>query len=388
MSVDLILLSISLFTWGIGEGMFIYFQPIYLQQLGANTMTIASIFSLFGLAMMITHIPAGYLSDHVGRKPLLVAAWGAGVLATGIMALARTLPLFTVGMLLYGFTGFVSSPMNSYITAARGKLSPVRVMTLVSAAYNLGAMLGPVSGGWIGERSGLRSVYLVAAGIFSISTVILLFLHPQKREIHDPAAPPEKLWKNTRFVSFLGIIFLAMFVMYLPQPLTPRFLQNERSLSLENIGLLGSIGNLGNSVLALVLGQFAARTGFLLAQASVAVFSVLLWKGTGLAWYAVGFFILGGYRSARSLIFAQVRPLIHSAQMGLAYGVAETFNSLAIMLAPLLAGVLYTQEPGKVYWVSAGLIGVMVIVSGIFTSREAHGSPSMPVIEAEESGEN
>ncbi len=97
MSVDLILLSISLFTWGIGEGMFIYFQPIYLQQLGANTMTIASIFSLFGLAMMITHIPAGYLSDHIGRKPLLVAAWGAGVLATGIMALARTLPLFTVG---------------------------------------------------------------------------------------------------------------------------------------------------------------------------------------------------------------------------------------------------------------------------------------------------
>ncbi len=115
---------------------------------------------------------------------------------------------------------------------------------------------------------------------------------------------------------------------------------------------------------------------------------MLLWKGTGLAWYAVGFFILGGYRSARSLIFAQVRPLIHSAQMGLAYGVAETLNSLAIMLAPLLAGVLYTQEPGKVYWVSAGLIGVMVIVSGIFTSRDAHGSPPMPVIEAEEFGEN
>ena len=43
--------------------------------------------------------------------------------------------------------------------------------------------------------------------------------------------------------------------------------------------------------------------------------------------------------------------------MGLAYGVAETFSSLAVMLAPLLAGVLYTQEPGRVYWVSAGLIG-------------------------------
>ncbi len=144
MSIDLILLSVSLFTWGIGEGMFIYFQPIYLQQLGANTMTIASVFSLFGLAMMIAHIPAGYLADRIGRKPLLVAAWTAGVLATGVMALARTLPVFILGMLVYGFTAFVSSPMNSYVTTARGKLSPVRAMTLVSAAYNLGAVLGPI----------------------------------------------------------------------------------------------------------------------------------------------------------------------------------------------------------------------------------------------------
>ena len=81
MSIDLILLSVSLITWEIGEGMFLIFQPIYLQQLGANTMTIALVFGLFGLAMMVTHIPAGHLSDRIGRKPLLVTAWTAGVLA-------------------------------------------------------------------------------------------------------------------------------------------------------------------------------------------------------------------------------------------------------------------------------------------------------------------
>ncbi len=370
MSTDLILLSVSLLTWGLGEGMFIYFQPIYLQQLGANTMTIASVFSLFGLAMMLAHIPAGYLADRIGRKPLLLAAWTAGLLAAWVMALARALPVFIVGMLIYGFTAFVSSPMNSYVTIASGKLSPVRAMTLVSATYNLGAVFGPISGGWIGERLGLRSVYLVSACIFIVSTVILLFLRSQPREAHDPAAPPEKLWKNTRFVSFLGIIFLAMFVMYLPQPLAPSFLQNERGLSLESIGMLGSIGSFGNSLLALVLGQFAARIGFLLAQVSVAAFALLLWKGTGLGWYALGFFLLGGYRSARSLIYAQVRPLIHSTQMGLAYGVAETFSSLAVMLAPLLAGVLYSRQPVLVYPVSLGLVGVMVVISGIFTPRE------------------
>ncbi len=370
MSVDLVLLSISLLTWGIGEGMFIYFQPIYLQQLGANTMTIASVFSLFGLAMMSAHIPAGYLADRIGRKPLLVAAWTLGVLATGVMALARTLPVFVIGMLIYGFTGFVSSPLNSYITSARGKLSLVRAMTLVSAAYSLGTVFGPVTGGWIGEHYGLRSVYLVASGIFVVSTVMLVFLRRQPRDIHNPAAPPEKLWKNTRFVSLLVVCFLAMLVMYLPQPLAPRFLQNERGLSLESIGLLGSAGSLGNTLLALVLGQFAARTGFLLAHVSVAAFSLLLWKGSGLGWYALGFFLLGGYRSVRSLIYAQIRPLIHPAQMGLAYGVAETFNSLAVILAPLLAGILYTKEPALVYPVNLGLLGVMLMVSGFFMPHE------------------
>ena len=371
MSSDLVLLSISLFTWGFGEGMFIYFQPIYLQQLGADTMVVAGVLSAFGVSMMITHIPAGYLADRLGRKPLLVAAWTAGLLATGIMALARSLPFFVIGLLLYGLTSFVSSPLNSYVTAASGRHSPVRVMTLVSAAYNLGAVLGPITGGWIGERSGLRSVYMLAAGIFVVSTAMVFFIRPQAREQHDPSAPPPGLLSNKRFLSFIAIACLSMFAMYLPQPLTPKFLQGARQLSLESIGLLGSVGSLGNTLLALGIGQFSALTGFLLAQLSVCAFSLLIWKGTGVPWYALGYFILGGYRACRYLIFAQVRGLIHSAQMGLAYGVAETFNSLTVVLAPLLAGVLYTRDPALVYPVSLVLLLVAVLVSGIFSPHPA-----------------
>ena len=375
MSVDLVLLSISLFTWGIGEGMFIYFQPIYLQQLGASTMGIATVFSAFGLAMMLAHIPAGYLADRVGRKPVIVAAWASGLVATWVMALARTLPIFIVGMLLYGLTAFVSAPMNSYVTAARGNLSPLRAMTLMSASFNFGAVLGPISGGWLGEHYGLRTVYLVSACIFIVSTGILVFIRSQPRDQHDPAAPPLKLWKNPRFVTLLGIVFIAMFVMYLPQPLTPKFLQNERGLSLESIGLLGSVGSLGNAVLNLIFGQFAARTGFLLAQASVGIFSLLLWKGMGMPWFALAYFMLGGFRAARSAIYAQARPLVHLAQMGLAYGVAETFSSLAVALAPLLAGVLYTRSPVLVYSVSLGLVGITLLLSAVFTPRRSVVEP-------------
>jgi|SRR5271157_3450453 len=382
MSISLILLFVSLFTWGVGEGMFIYFQPIYLQQLGASMLVIASVFSIYGAAMMIAHIPAGFLADRFGRKPLLIVSWVVGMLAAFVMALARSLPVFVTGMLLYGMTNFVYSPLNSYVTAARGRLSPARAMTFSSAAYNLGGVIGPVAGGWIGDRLGLREVYPIAACVLLVSTLILLLIRSQPTEAPDPNQPSANIITNTRLIRFVGIAFLAMFVMYVPQPLTPNFLQDQRHLSLSTIGWLGAASSLGNVVLNIVLGQFAARTGFLLAQVSVALFSLLLWRGSGVPWYALGYFLLGGYRASRPLISAQVRTLVQPAQMGLAYGIAETFNSLGAVLAPLLAGVLYTRGPVLVYPVSLALGAVALLVSGLLAPREAAGSPLPGIIHA------
>jgi len=371
MSIDLILVGVSLFTWGIGESMFFFFQPIYLEQLGATPLLIGTIFSLFGLVMLFTHIPAGYLADRIGRRPLMIAAWLAGVIATCVMALARSLPLFVVGMLFYGLTAFVSSPLFSYVTAARGRMSAGRAMTLTSAMYNLGAVIGPITGGLIGEQMTLRTVYWVAAGIFIVSSVLLFFIRPQSRDHHDINSPPTGLLSNRGYLSFLGISFLAVFSMYLSQTLTPNFLLNERGVSLIWLGRLGSIGCLGNALLNLAFGQLNARLGFILSQVSVGLFAGLLWQGGGLFWYGLGYFLLGGYRSARMLAFAQVRSLIHQSQMGLAYGFAETVNSLAIILAPLLAGYLYEGNPVVIYPVSLGFLLISILVSVFLSPREA-----------------
>lgn len=376
MNISLVLLFLSLFTWGIGEGLFFVFQPIYLEQLGANTMTIASVFSAFGLMMMVAHIPAGYLADRFGRKPLLIAAWTSGMIATWVMALADKLPVFIIGMLIYGLTAFVSSPLNSYVTAARGKLSPARAMTLMSAGFNLGAVIGPLTGGWIGQHIGLRTVYFIAGGLFIVSTTVLFFLKRQPRECQDPDAPTGKLLANTRFVGFLGVIFLIMFATYLPQPLTAKFLENERNLSLGAIGLLGSVNGLGNALFNIVLGQFSTRLGLLLVQVCVMAFSLLIWRGTGLGWYVAGYFILGGFRAGKAFIFALVRSLIHPMQMGIAFGIAETFSSLAMVLAPLLAGALYTYDPILVYPTALGLLGLTVLTSGILAPRDGSSRPA------------
>jgi MFS family permease len=369
MNRSLLWLGAALFMWGIGEGMFFLFQPIYLQQLGASPQQIGGILGAAGLVMTLVHIPSGYLSDRLGRKPMLVAAWIFGVGAAFLMALARGLGMFVAGLLLYGFTAFVVSPLDGYVTAARGNWSVGRAITFISMTFNAGAVLGPITGGWLGDHFGLSSVYLIAALTFVLSTILILFIEAQPRGHHDPADPPASLLTNRRYLGFLAVFFTVAFATYLPQPLTPNFLQNERSLSLSTIGQLGSIGSLGNAALNFLMGQLEARAGFLLGQVGVAAFSVLLWKGSGFGWFALGYFLLGGFRVLRGLGIAQVRPLVHESQMGLAYGIAETIGSATVLLAAPLAGYLYSRDPGSMYPLGLGLIAIGMMISVRFIPR-------------------
>ncbi|MFU8774028.1 MAG: MFS transporter, partial [Anaerolineales bacterium] len=366
---DLMLIAVSMFAWGCGEGMFLYFQPIYLQQMGADPLKIGAILGMFGVVMTITHIPAGYLADRIGRKPLMVSGWVLGVVATWTMALANSLPVLVVGFLTYGITLFVISPLYSYVTAARGNLSVGRTITLISACFNLGAVLGPWLGGQIGEQLGLRQIYYVSAWIFMASTIVILLVRPQPIEQQTPADTTGGWLINRRAFIFLGVIFLAMFAMFLPQPLSPNFMQFQRGLDLSQIGLLYSITGIGVVVLSLILGQLPARTGFLLGQAAVGLFTIIIMRGTSLPWYFLGFFLLGGYKTARSLALAQVRQMVHQARMGIAYGLTETINSAAIILAPILAGVLYTFDPLWMYTLAAILIALSLLASIRYSPR-------------------
>ena len=363
MSRDLILVAFSLFFWGIGEGLFYNFQPIYLEQLGADPVRIGAILGAVGIVMTVSHIPAGYLSDRIGRKPLMVAAWVSGILSTLTMGLATNMTAFVVGMLLYGFTLFVLSPLNSYVTAARGKWSVGRAFTFIGAAFNLGAVVGPIVGGQIGDRIGLRTNFFIAAVLFMISTGLIVFIRPQPVE-KSAGQPTSNNWlRNQRYLIYLGVVFLAIFATFLSQPLTPNFLHNERSLSLSWIGPLYALSGVGTVILNLVLGFLPARTGFLIAQAAVGIFALILWRASGLPAYMLGFFLLGGFKTTRALASAQVRILVHQASMGLAYGLTETVSSTATILAPILAGFLYTREPIWIYIASIGLILISIMVS-------------------------
>ena len=49
MNPELFIIMAALLAWGVGEGMFLIFVPVYLEKLGANPLMIGSIFGGFGL---------------------------------------------------------------------------------------------------------------------------------------------------------------------------------------------------------------------------------------------------------------------------------------------------------------------------------------------------
>ncbi|MBL8046308.1 MAG: MFS transporter, partial [Anaerolineales bacterium] len=146
MSRDNKLLLLSLFLWGAGEGLFIYIQPVYLQALGADPIAIGTALSLASAAAAASHIPAGWLADHLGRRGVMIAGWGLGAVACLLMYLTTNLWLFVAASVAYAFTLFVVGPLSAYAAEARGQQTAQRAMTQAYAGFWAGTIFSPALG--------------------------------------------------------------------------------------------------------------------------------------------------------------------------------------------------------------------------------------------------
>jgi len=368
---NLAFIAVALLLWGFGEGTFFSFVPIYLdKQFLLSETQIGLVLGAFGFSMAITHIPAGRLADRIGRRPLLIIAWLLGLFSTLVMGFALSLPIYLIGLFCYGLTAFVSSPLSSYVTAARGKWEVGTVLSLTTATFGLGMALGPVTGGWIGDHYGMRMSFFVAAVVFLISNIFMFFIGAQPLDHHDPEAPPPNLRQNKPFMILMGVLAFAIFSMYLAQPLTPNFLEGVRGLSLSETGVIFTAGALGNSIMAMLFSRIQPRRGFLIAQMLVILFAMLIWKGSTLPIFALGYFLLGGFRAGRPMVMAQARELVHDSQMGITYGIMETISAIIFILTPPLAGILFELDPTLVYPLAIGLISVSIVVSYFFSPQK------------------
>lgn len=364
MSRDNKLLVLALFLWGAGEGLFIYIQPLYLQQLGADPVAIGTALSLAGVAAAASHIPAGWLADQLGRRGVMVAGWGLGTLACLLMYLITNLWLFVAASVAYAFTLFVVGPLSAYAAEARGPQTAQRAMTQAYAGFWAGTIFSPALGGWIGETFGVRTVFGLAAGILLLATLTVLLLRPQ-------AVTPVKagqtrygsLFRNRAYLQMLGLAFVCIVALYLGLPLMPNFVQDVRGYDLQMIGWLGTINSIGGMLANVLLGQSEPRRGFLLAQAFVGAGMILILASGHFVAVSVAYLLRAGWNLAHSMSIAQVNRLVAAAETGLAFGVMETAISAAQILAPLVAGQLYALSPALPFQTCLALVAVTFLLA-------------------------
>ncbi len=379
---DVGILAVTNLIWGLGEGLFIFFYPLSLQRWNMDSVQIGAVLSFLGVIMALVQAPAGYLSDRFGTRPLIRAALILGVIAAGMLAMANSLSFFIAGLVVYSLTSFIVAPLNSYVTHMRGNWSAQRGITFVSGSLQIGEIVGPLLGGWIGQTAGLAMVFRYSAGLFLIATVIAFFARRPvvRQDAPESGTPIANLFTNPRFLGLLVIIFFTIIALSAPQQLTSVYLQDVHHLSLQQIGLTGTFAGIGGAAVLFALGSVPALAGMIAGQALLGLFCILMWRGQNAVVFYIGYLFISGYRLYHSMAAVAVRPLVKTSDLGLAYGLVEMGNALAVILAPLVAGLLYHYKPETVYTVSliSLAISILLTVSWWFKSVERSYSPDRP----------
>jgi MFS family permease len=154
-----------------GLGVLNVFVPLYLHGvLGLDSATIGAMYAVLLAASVPGPLVAGWLSDRVGRTPVIVATYVSGAASLCFFVLAGTnTTLLWVAILLLSATSFVESPQLQALLADL-TARPIRdaaYSTYFALAFGVGSLWGIVYSAVIdlgGTGQGLGLVFWIMAG--------------------------------------------------------------------------------------------------------------------------------------------------------------------------------------------------------------------------------
>ena len=166
---------------GRGLGVVNVFVPIYLSRVvGLDTATVGIMYTVLLLGSVPGPLVAGWLSDRVGRKPVIVGAYLAGAVAFVVFILAgREMAGLWLGIVLLGAFNFVESPQLQALLAdvAPTAFRDVSFATYFTLAFGVGSLWTALYGAIIdasGEAAGITiSFWLMAAGFVAAALTVL-----------------------------------------------------------------------------------------------------------------------------------------------------------------------------------------------------------------------
>jgi multidrug resistance protein len=148
----------------VGVLMLLPLLPFYAKELGANGFVMAWLGSSFLIAQLVSAPVWGRVSDRYGRKPALICGLAASAIAYVVFAFADSLWLLFLSRIVQGAGGGTVGVIQAYVSDVVEPKNRAKGLGWLSAATNVGVMLGPLLGSAT-STWGRPAPGLIAAGL-------------------------------------------------------------------------------------------------------------------------------------------------------------------------------------------------------------------------------
>ncbi len=388
-ALTFILLTVTLDSMGMG--ILVPVTPKLILELSGEGLAKAALYggwltAAFAAMQFMAGPILGSVSDHVGRRPVLLASLAAFGLSYVLMGFAPTLIWVFAAQLLTGLFGATPATAGAYIADVTPEKDRTRHFGSIAAAFGLGLILGPALGGILATY-GTRVPFFVAA-LLSFATVtygVLVLresLPPERRRPFswrraNPIGATSVLTRTSHVTMLLVAVFFQRVATNALPATWPYFTMQEYGWSPRQVGY---------SLAAYGAATVVMQAGFLRwLDAKVGTRKVAL---LGLSLLALGFvgFAFGrgtwvvltciplttmGFTAGPALV-SMLSVKVKPDLQGTLQGVVASINGVSAVLTPLampwIFGVFSTGRfgwvfPGAPFVVSAvlSLIGVVFI---------------------------
>lgn len=308
----------------------------------------------FGIANFFGSPVLGALSDHYGRRPVLLIGFCGLAVSFFVTALATHLWMLIAVRLVSGAMQANVAVANAYVADITPPEDRAKRFGLLGAMFGLGFILGPVMGGLLGALD-LHLPFHVAGTLALLNWLYGFFVLPESLPVErrravdwSRANPISSLKALTRLkgvgllVVVIGISGLAQFILHTTWVLYTQFKfgwgPSENGWSLFAVGVMSAL--VQGLLLGRLLKHFSAQRLAVMGLVSSTV-CFALWGAATEGWmmYAVIFANVLGFAAAASIQSIVSNAADHRTQ-GQTMGAVASLNSAMAVLAPVVGAPL------------------------------------------------
>ncbi|MCC7463079.1 MAG: MFS transporter [Gammaproteobacteria bacterium] len=364
----------------LGFGIMVPLLPYMGYRFGATPAVITAVFGVYSLCQFIAAPLWGRLSDRYGRRPILMSSMLGACASYLMLSAAHSVGALLLARALAGsMAGNLSAAMAYGSDISRSE-DRARTLGAVGAAIGLGFMLGPLVGGLMAgddvARADFRLPALLSAALSLIAVLLVWRVLPEshtaERRAQRPAtARRSRSWALLRTRPALGFVVLAALLMTFSQStfesIFAIWAQDGYGLGPRSVGLM-----MGVLAITLILTQgglvrvLAPRCGeHRLAVAGIVAYALgalLIVALHGIHVLLVGFVFcglgLGAFMPSGSALASREAG---TEDRGTVMGLYQSGMSLARVLAPFTAGIVYAHLGRDAPFVMATLVALPAI---------------------------